>query len=115
MDDGTRSDSPLGSQRAESADSPAYPRRGRLRGNSPFVNAREVAPDAERRDVFVFVTAAPRAKLQMMRRHVSARAHGARAPEHVAPINAEVLGQLAGLGAPLAPERGKPDATEVFA
>jgi hypothetical protein len=53
----------------------------------PFVNAAKVAPDAERCAVFVFVAAAVRAKREVMRRYVFARADGARATEGVAPVH----------------------------
>src|SRR5688572_2379743 len=95
----------LDSQNAAPPDSPAYLRRGRLGGDAPFVKPVKVTPRTERGDVFVFVASAVRAKHEVMWRHVSARAHRARATKHVAPVYAEVLGERARFGEAPLPQR----------
>src|SRR5687768_9837963 len=107
--------SPFDPERASPADSPSYPRCGRVGCQAPFVNAVKVAPDAERREIFVFIAASSRPKVQMVGRHVAARAHGARASKLVAPIDVEVFGFRARVGEPFMPKRGEPGVTEVFA
>jgi len=103
------------SKRAAPTNSPAYPRRRRLCPNPPLVNAVKVAPDAERRDIFVFVATTSRAKHEVMRSHVPARTDWAPAAESVTSINPEVRRRLAGFSEVFAPERGQPDVTEIFA
>src|SRR5439155_25804132 len=80
----------LHAQQAAAADAPLDRGRRRRRRQPSFVDAFEVAPEAEASQVLALVGAAVGAEGEVVRRWIAAVAHRAQAPEEVARVDVPV-------------------------